>query len=199
MFQITYDNTIPEIKRAYSYYRRKYSIPKMILPAILCVFTLIFGVDFIRRNSSDFTGYVLLALGAGMLISLLSRPFVMQKKLVKTVESLNDEKYTARFFDDRIEIETEIIPEEQETETIAVTRNGVDGVENPEVLEEAEKQIEQPEASVIGLATEELFSVEDEEIFCLFVNKALIYIFPKRCMTEEQIKELQEYFKNKSI
>ncbi|MCL1823697.1 MAG: YcxB family protein [Oscillospiraceae bacterium] len=199
MFQITYDNNIPEIKRAYTLFRRKYTLRKMIVPVILCLITIVFGVDFIRRDAVDFKGYVLLALGAAMLFSLFLRPFTAQKKLVSTIEAMGEEKYTARFFDDKIEVDTEIIPEEAETEIVAVTKHGACVVENPEVLEEAKEQLTQPETSVIGLATEELYSVEDEEVFCLFVNKALIYIFPKRCMSAEQITELQKYFKDKAI
>ncbi|MCL2077054.1 MAG: YcxB family protein [Oscillospiraceae bacterium] len=200
MTQINYNNTIPEIKRAYSLFRRKYALPRMIPLTIAFLIVLVFGVDFVFRNSSSFTGYILIALAVGMGVSLWTRPIMAQKKLVDTVSELNDERYTARFFDDRIEIDTEIIPDDGAlTEIVAITKYGVDTVENPEVLEQAEKQIIQPETSTIGITSEELFSVEDGEIFCLFVNRALIYIFPKRCLTDEQAAEIRDYFKNKAI
>ena len=204
--EINYTNTIPEIKRAYSLFRRKYVLPRMLPVTLLFLVTLVIGIDFIVKNPSGFTGYILAALSGGMLVSLFMRPFTMQQKLITTIEALgNDEKYTARFYDDRIEVDTEIIPLETETEIVAVSGSSISKVENPEVLESI-KQGETPltssaqaETSVIGLSTETLFSVEAADMFCLFVNKALIYIFPKRCLTEEQISDLSSYFKEKAI
>jgi hypothetical protein len=180
----------------------------MIPVTVLFLITLVFGVDFIVKDPSGFAGYILAALSAGMLISLFMRPFTMQSKLINAIEALGSyEKYTARFYDDRIEVETEIIPlsKDAETEIVAVSGNSISKVENPEILESIEKD-ETPlvpsvqyETSVIGLTTEMLFSVENSEMFCLFVNKALIYIFPKRCLTDEQNEAVRSYFKDKAI
>ncbi|MCL2693510.1 MAG: YcxB family protein [Oscillospiraceae bacterium] len=198
---INYTNTIPEIKRAYALFRRKYAVPRMLLMTLLFGAAFIFGVDFIIKNPTGYTGYLLCGVSLAMSASLWSRPYLAQKRLVRTIETMGDERYTARFFGDRIEIDTEIVTGGEETEVVAITQHGVQTVENPEVLEEAEAQIAatKPETSVIGLTTEELYSAEDEEIFCLFVNKALIYIFPKRCMTEEQVVQLKKYFTEKAI
>jgi len=199
MTEIKYDNTIPEIKRAYALFRRKYALPRIIPLTVSFTIAIIFGADFIIRSPSEVIGYILTALGLGMLVSLWTRPILTQKKLINTIECLNDEKYSARFLDDRIEIETEIIPKDEQTETIAVSRHGVDTVENPDVLEQAVQEDVRPETTQIGITTEELFSAEDSELFCLFVNRALIYIFPKRCLTEEQAGAVREYFKEKAI
>ena len=51
----------------------------------------------------------------------------------------------------------------------------------------------------IDLRTERLDSVETEDLFLLFVNRSLIYIFPKRCLSEEQKKKLKNYFDDKNI
>jgi hypothetical protein len=204
MFQINYDNSIPEIKRSYSLFRRKYALPRMLPMTIAFLIIIVLGVDFMIRdlqneNTTSFVGYILTALSAGLLISLWVRPYTAQKKLISVIEQMGEERYIARFYDDRIEIDTEILPKDTETQTIAITKHGIQEVENPDVLEEAEAQIIKPETSVIGLTTERLYSVEDDEMFCLFVNKALIYIFPKRCMTEEQVQGIKKYFEEKAI
>ncbi|MDR2559829.1 MAG: YcxB family protein [Oscillospiraceae bacterium] len=198
MTQINYTNTIPEIKRAYVLFRRKYALPRMLAMTVLLLATIIFGFDFIIKNPSGYVGYILTILCSGMLISLWSRPFLAVRRLISTIEALGkDEKYIARFFDDRIEIDTEIVP--LETETIAISGQGIDTIENPEVLEEVEEDLIQAETSVYRLGSEQLYSAEDSEIFCLFVNKALIHIFPKRCMSEEQTEAVRTYLKDKGI
>jgi hypothetical protein len=203
MTQITYDNTTPEIRRGYALFRRKYALPRMIPLTLAFLVTIAFGVDFIikdmRSDGVSFVGYVLTALSSAMLISLWMRPHTAEKKLISVIEQMGEERYTARFYDDRIEIDTEIIPVDAETETVAITKHGVNVVENPELIEEAEARCLKPETSVIGITTERLYSVEDREMFCLFVNKALIYIFPKRCMSGNQIEQVKRYFEEKAI
>jgi len=201
MLEIKYNNTIPEITRAYSLFRRKYAILRMIPLTVMFLIAVVFGVDFIIRDSADIKGYILVALGLGMLVSFWTRPIMAQKKLVATIEAMGEENYTARFFDDRIEVDTEIVSEE-ELEVVSISRFGVDTVENPDALEEAEEQIAQaakPEMTVITLGTELLYALEDTDMFLLFVNKALIYIFPKRCLSEEQTESLRNYFTDKAI
>ena len=199
MTEIKYDNTTPEIRRAYALFRKKYALPRMVPLSLAFAIAIVFGIDFIIRSPSDFVGYILTALGAGMLFSLWWRPYLTQKKLISTIETLNDEKYTARFLADSIEIETEIIQKDEKTETVAISSLGVVPVENPEAKADAETKITLPETTKITLATEELFSVEAPEMFCIFVNRALIYIFPKRCLSEEQTEAVRAYFKDKSI
>ena len=203
MTQITYNNSISEIRRGYSLFRRKYAIPRMIPLTVAFLITIGLGVDFIIRDlqsdTTSYIGYILTAISTAMLVSLWMRPYTAQKKLISVIEAMGEERYTARFYDDRIEIDTDIIPKDVETEIVAITKHGVEAVENPDIIKTAETELIKPETSVIGITTERLYSVEDRELFCLFVNKALIYIFPKRCMTEEQIQEIKKYFEEKAI
>jgi hypothetical protein len=205
--EINYTNTIPEIRRAYALFRRKYTLRRMMPMTLLLLISFFLGINLIltsinNNESLNLPGLIITALSAGMLVSMWLRPRTAQKKLIATIEQMGEERYIARFYDDRIEIDTEII-EGEETEIVAISKDGVTVVENPEAIEEAEAQIAaqtiQAETSIIRLGAETLYSVEDSELFCLFVNRALIYIFPKRCMNEEQISELQNYFKDKAI
>jgi hypothetical protein len=200
MLEIKYNNNTDEIRRAYSLFRRKYAVLRMIPLTVMFLIAVVFGVDFIIRDPADIKGYILVALGLGMLISFWTRPVMAQKRLIATIEEMGEENYTARFFDDRIEVDTEFVPDE-ETEVVAISRFGVDTVENPEVLEEAEKELAaaQPETTVIKLGAELLYALEEADMFCLFVNKALIYIFPKRCLSDEQTEMLRNYFTEKAI
>jgi hypothetical protein len=202
MTEITYTNTIPEIRRASLLFWRKYKLPRTIIMTLLFGLTFYFGIDFIMRGQY-FAGYALALVSPALIITRWADPFMRQKRIIKAIEAYGcDEKYTARLYDDRIEIDTVVLPEDAETEIVALSTQGVSVVENPELLEEAKAQLAEespPETSVYGLGAERLCSAEDGELFCLFVNKALFHIFPKRCLTQEQIQELQNYFKDKAI
>lgn len=201
MFNITYTNTIPEIKRASALYWRKYKLPRTILMTVLFAVTLVIGIDFIIKGQG-FAGYALAIISPALIITRWTDPLMKQRRIIQAIEAYgSDEKYTARFADDRIEIDTVVVPN-SETEIVAISKDGVTVVENPELLEEAKAKLAEeppPETSVYRHGAEILCSAEDGGLFCLFVNKALFHIFPKRCMTQEEQTELRNYFKDKGI
>jgi Zn-dependent protease with chaperone function len=205
MLEINYNNTIPEIKRGNSLFMRKYTFPRMIPMTLLFTITVILGINLITTGFSNeqpsIPGFAVTALSFGMLVSLWLRPFMIMKRTITVIEAMGDEKYIARFYDDRIEIDTEIVTADTaaKTETVMISSSGVDVLKDPEAIAEAEKQLIQPETSVYRLGAETLYSVEAGDMFCLFINKAWTVIFPKRCLTEGQIADLKKYFEDKGI
>ena len=201
---ITYTNTILEIKRGRSLFWRKYRLKRMIPMTLAFLITLALGIN-IMISGTGFFGHVAAALSAYMLITMWSQPIIAGRKLIATLQTMNEELYEARFYDDRIEIDTVILPE-QPTEAVVLTADGFvplgDDVlaDNPHLFEAppSEKGATPAETTVINFQ-QELFSVEDNELLCLFVNRALIYIFPKRCLSEQQTTELKQYFEDKGI
>lgn len=200
-FEIKYTNTLPEIETGYKLFQHKYLLKrKIIFTAVYSIAALI-GVDFIvhgimEGNYANMPGYILLVIGLGMIFSTWARPYYARKKLIKTLESFGDEKYSAKFEDTRIVIDTEILPEE-ETETVAVTPNGVMTMDQD--MEIPEEQKITHDKTKIELRSNTLDSMETNELFLLFLNRSLIYIFPKRCLDEEQIKKIKAYFEDKNI
>ena len=109
------------------------------------------------------------------------------------------------FFEDRIEISTEIAPE-QETEVVAITSHGVMPVEegseaakeiaaNPEMVRDDTKI----EKSVYRLAENELTFYEDDSLFHLYLNRSSFYAIPKRCLNETDIAALKKYISDKAL
>ena len=195
-FDIKYDNSNPEIETAYKLFQRKYMFRRNIIFSVVYAIAAGLGVNFVVGNSSNIAGYILMVIGLGMLFSTWARPYYARKKLMKTLESFGGETYTATFADAHITVYTEILPDE-ETETVAVTRDGVMTVgEDVEIPPEQEIKHDKTK---IELAANMLDSMETEEMFLLFVNRSLIYIFPKRCLSEEQTEKVRSYFDDKNI
>lgn len=195
-FEIKYDNSNAEIETAYKLFQKKYMLKRNIIFTVVYAIAAGLGVNFVIGNSANMAGYILMVLGLGMLFSTWARPYYARKKLMKTLESFSGETYTATFAQTHITVDTEILPDE-ETETVAVTRDGVMTVgEDVEIPPEQEIKHDKTK---IELAANTLDSMEIEEMFLLFLNRSLIYIFPKRCLSEEQIGKVRDYFEDKNI
>ena len=199
-FEIKYDNTLSEIETGYKLFQQKYMMKRNIIFTLVYTIAAAIGVYFIvhgfmEGNPANMPGYILFVIGIGMVFSTWARPYYARKKLMKTLESFSEERYSAKFEDTRIVIDTEILPDEK-TETVAVTASGVMTIDQEmEVPEELEIKHEKTK---IELRSNTLDSMETEELFLLFLNRSLIYIFPKRCLSEEKNK-LKNYFDDKNI
>ena len=200
-FEIKYDNTLSEIETGYKLFQRKYMMKRNIIFTVVYTIAAAIGVDFLvhgfmEGNYANMPGYILLVIGLGMVFSTWARPYYARKKLMKTLESFSEEKYTAKFEDTRIVIDTEILPEE-ETETVAVTSMGVMTMDQD--MEIPEEQEIKHDKTKIELRSNTLDSMETEDLFLLFLNRSLIYIFHKRCLTDEEKNKVKNYFDDKNI
>ena len=195
-FEIKYDNSNEEIETAYKLFQKKYMLRRNIIFSVVYAIAAGLGVNFVIVNSVNMAGYILLVLGLGMLFSTWARPYYARKKLMKTLESFGGERYTAAFAETHITVDTEILPDE-ETETVAITRDGVMTV-GKDVEIPPEQEIKHDKTK-IELTSNTLDSMETAESFLLFLNRSLIYIFPKRCLSQEQIEAVRNYFDDKNI
>lgn len=194
--EIKYNNTLTEIETGYKLFQHKYMLKRNIIFSLVYAIAGGIGISFIIRDYTNFPGYILFVIGLGMIFSTWARPYYARKRLIKTLESFSDEKYSAVFEDTRIVIDTEILPEDQ-TETVAITSSGVMTMDQD--MEIPEEQEIKHDKTKIELRSNTLDSMETPEMFLLFVNRSLIYIFPKRCLTEEEIGKLKNYFEDKNI
>ncbi len=194
--EIKYDNTLAEIETGYKLFLKKYTLRRSIIFTVVYFIAAVIGIDFVIRDHTSMPGYILIVIGFGMIISTWGKPVVARKKLVKTLQSFGEEKYTAAFSEKMIEIDTEILPDE-ELETVAITPQGVMTVDK-DVEIPPEQEIKH-EKTKIELNSNRVDSMETNEMFLLFLNRSYIYIFPKRCLTEEQSKAIHDYFEDKNI
>lgn len=205
LFEITYDNTIPEIETAFRLFQKKYALRRLAIFTVVYLIVIALGVNFIVTDYTKPYGYILCALGLGVLVSTWTKPAGVRKRVVATLSEFSEEKYTAVFSDDRIEICTEIIDSGRETETVAITGAGIipveDNSEAAKELAESPEKINEPQVdkSVYKLAETELCSEETDDCYLLYVNRSLIYVFPKRCLSQAERERLASYFDDKSI
>ncbi|MCL2035895.1 MAG: YcxB family protein [Oscillospiraceae bacterium] len=177
--KISYDNTVEESAEAFMLFWREYHLKRTIMLSIAFGIGIFVSVISIV-GGSGITAWILLGAASGFLLNLWMKPRRSCKKLVEVLETMASEVYTATFASDLIEVETIIQMKESENP------------ENSGTNEITDK-------SQIKLSTEELCSRETQELFVLYVNRSLVYAFPKRCMDNEEITGLRTYFEEKRI
>ena len=150
----------------------------------------------IIRNVQNFYGYLLTGIGIGLIFMQWYRPVMIRKKLLNTLSSMTKEAYETEIFENRIQITTKVFVWCEKEE-------GSDTAENEEQLETEESSHEElKEETVVStfyFGSDLLDAMENEQMFLLFVNKSLIYIYPKRCLSTKEQDTLREIFTDKAI
>lgn len=202
LFDIRFDAETSEIETGYKAFQNRYLLRKKVLYTVVYVIIIVLGVDLIIKNPAGIPGYIATGLALGILLFNWVKPIMVRKKMMNTLDALNThEEYRASFYDNRIEVET-IIDPNAETETVAVTPNGIYTVEEGS---EAEKELptELPqteiEKSVYKLAETELLLEEKNGLFLIYINRATFQTIPLRCLSEEQAEMVRNYFSERSF
>lgn len=204
-FSFKFDMDNSEIERAYIKFQNKFTLKRKLIYTLVYIIVIILGIDLILKNPTSPFGYIAAGLGAGILLFNWIQPIMIRKKMLSILGDMGQETYIMSFFQDKIEISTEIAPEE-ETEVVAITSHGVMPVEegseaakeivaNPEIVKDDTKI----EKSVYRLSENELSFYEDESLFHLYINRSSFYAIPKRCLDEATITALKEYISDKAL
>ena len=196
LLQIEYSMNLDEISDGFKLFQRKYQLRRTILFTIVYVIALILGIDFLIRDINNFYGYVLVGLSAGLIFYAWYKPVLIRRKMLSTISSLAEETYISEFYKDKIKITTRIMPEDE-----------ANPEENSEAVEKSdaeqnygeESQKEEDVVTTLYFGSDYLDALENENMFLLFVNKRLIYIYPKRCLSDEEQDKLREILKEKAI
>ena len=196
LLQIEYSMNLDEISDGFKLFQKKYQLRRTILFTIVYVIALILGIDFLIRDINNFYGYVLVGLSAGLIFYAWYKPVLIRRKMISTISSLAEETYISEFYKDKIKITTRIMPEDE-----------ANPEENSEAVEKSdaeqnygeESQKEEDVVTTLYFGSDYLDALENETMFLLFVNKRLIYIYPKRCLSDEEQDKLREILKEKAI
>lgn len=208
LLKISYNMELSEIGEGFKLFYKKYQMKRSIIFTIVYGIATILGIDMIIRNWQNFYGYLLVGIGVGLIFMQWYRPVAIRKKLIATLSSMSQESYETEIFNDKLTITTIVAPEE----TVVVSESGEKAevkeeekasdetdVEGSEYSEDAENSESETVVSTFYFGSDLMEAMENDDMFLLFVNKSLIYIYPKRCLTEEEQNTLRDIFTDKAI
>ncbi len=205
---VSFDNSPKEIAAAYKAFQNKYTLRRKLIYTVVYLIVIVLAVDLVVKYPSNPPGWIAGGLALGILIFNWIKPVVIEKKMMESMAELGtDETYTMTLYDDRIEIETHITQaDDAETETVAITSQGVIPVE--EGSEAAKEIAEHPEMvqdethiekTVYRLEETEIVMSEQRDLLLVFVNRSFIHCIPERCLTAEETLAFKAYFEEKAL
>lgn len=177
--EFSYDNTLEEIDGAMKSFQQKYKSRRSLLSvAAYGLLTAAVIVAIVLNPTSVFAYAALLFCGFGLVYSLTDKKR-SRKKTIDALKDMNPEDYSARFFEDRIEIETVIRPKANEVHV--------------KIDEDADEEIISPLKTTFIIGQDLLEFIENDESLLLVFNRQQIYCFPKRCLSLEQENAVRDY------
>ena len=195
LLKIKYSMTLDEIGEGFKLFQKKYQFKKSLIYTLVYIIALGLGIDFLIRDYTGIYGYILVGLSLGMIFYTWYKPVLIRRKLIATISSLAEETYTAEFYRYRIQITT-VIEEPVIAENETKTEEETDSPAKDEPHEEEEQE---EVVTNLYFGSDYLDAMENEQMFLLFVNRQNIYIFSKKCLSEEEQNKLREIFTEKSI
>lgn len=192
--------TLDEIAAGFKQFWNKYQLKRTIIFTIVYAVAFVLGADMVIRNLSNIYGYIIMGIAAGMIFYSWYRPVQIKNKMLDTLSSLAEENYITEIYPSKIRITTCIVnePESDNTAENSDTEESSDGAgetgENTQIAEPSTEEV-----SEYSFANDMFDAIESEQMFLLFVNRRLIYIYPKRCLEPDEQDKLREIFKSKAI
>lgn len=190
LLKISYDMELSEIEEGFKLFQKKYQFKRTVIFTIVYAIAAVLGIDMIARNYQNFYGYLLTGIGIGLVFMQWYRPVMIRKKLINTLSSMTQETYETEIFSDKIQITTTVLAEETEDNEQTDMQSAED---------KAEQTKEERVTSTFFFGADYMDAMENEQMFLLFVNKSLIYIYPKRCLSEDQQDTLRRILTEKAI
>lgn len=202
LFEIRFTADTPEIETGYKAFQNRFLLKKKVLYTIVYVIVLILGIDLIVKNPTGIAGYIASGLSLGILLFNWIKPIMIRKKLMASLDALGtSEEYEMSFYDNKIEVET-IIDPNAETETVAITANGIYAVEpGSEAEKELSEEVKTPEVerSIYRLSETELALDEKNGLLLIYINRSNFQTIPLRCLSEEEAKLVRNYFSDRNL
>ena len=164
--------TIPEEDDGFKVFQKRYVFKRNVIKSIGFG---ILGIGFLINSifhPDQAMNFILMAVCAAAVVMIWYNNVKIRRSLMEALKMLEDDRYIFTLFSDRFRIET-IVPEEERAE------------EDFEEIPPQEFELDDPL----------LDAVEKDDKFIVIVKKATIYVLPKRCMDDEQIKLVRDKFK----
>ncbi len=180
LLQFSYDNTLEEIDGAMCTFQEKYTGKKHTIMLVAYSILTVAAIVLIIFDNKNILPYLALIFCVFNLYMNLTDRKRMRRKIIEAIKNTNPEDYTATIYDDKIEIDTVIMPKEDDEQVSEDDTNTT------------------PIKSTFLFGVDMLELAENEDSILLIVARRQTYCFPKRCLTEEQQNKLRTILTEKT-
>ena len=173
---IAYDIKNTEEEEAFVTFQKKYILKSNILKTVAFGILAILFIYQIINAPDNFASWLCFVVCLAVIFIVWYNPIKIRKTLMQSLKPLEDDRYIFKLYENKFTIET-VIPQE----------------EIDEAIKEGEEPVKIP-PKVVDFSDTGLSVLEKENMFVIFLKKESIYVLPKRCMTENEIKQLSYMF-----
>lgn len=184
--RVEYNITLEEEDRAFRIFQRLYTLKRnIVISALFGIAAASFAVQIIM-GKGDNISWGLMAVCIAFMAAVWINQNRIRKMLLTALEVLKDDRYILSVYEKGFEIETVIPQEDVQT---AREVNDDDDSGDEEVMSRLKPPISSYRFEQSGLRL-----VENAEMYLIFVTKETFHVLPKRALTDEQKKAVDEAF-----
>lgn len=176
---LAYNIKNTEEEEAFITFQKRFVVKSSILKTVAFGILAIMFIYQIIKAPDNFASWLCFVVCIAVIFIVWYNPVKIRKTLIESLKPLEDDRYIFKLYENKFSIET-VIPQEE--------------------IDQAIKDGEEPEKippRVVSFSDTGLSVLEKENMFVIFLKKESIYVLPKRCMTESEIKELSLVFEQK--
>ena len=173
---VAYDIKNTEEEEAFVTFQKKYILKSNILKTVAFGILALLFIYQIINAPDNFASWLCFVVCLAVIFIVWYNPIKIRKTLMQSLKPLEDDRYIFKLYENKFTIET-VIPQE----------------EIDEAIKEGEEPVKIP-PKVVDFSDTGLSVLEKENMFVIFLKKESIYVLPKRCMTENEIKQLSYMF-----
>lgn len=176
---VTYDIKNTEEEEAFIEFQKKFILKSSILKTVAFGILAILFIYQIVKAPDNFASWLCMVVCLAVIFIVWYNPIKIRKTLMQSLKPLEDDRYIFKLYENKFSIET-VISQEEIDQAIK------DGEEPPNIP-----------PRIVSLGDIGLSVYEKDNLFIIFLKKESIYVLPKRCLTENQIKQLSFVFDQK--
>lgn len=176
---VTYDIKNTEEEEAFVEFQKKFILKSNILKTVAFGILAILFIYQIVKAPDNFASWLCMVVCLAVIFIVWYNPIKIRKTLMQSLKPLEDDRYIFKLYENKFSIET-VISQEEIDQAIK------DGEEPPNIP-----------PRIVSFGDIGLSVFEKDNLFIIFLKKESIYVLPKRCLTENEIKQLSFVFDQK--
>lgn len=190
-----YESNAEEILKGYKVYQKRYVFMSLIWKMLLVLLAVTSSVMMIMTSEDSIIPAMCLMISVAVGIWFINTPISNRKKLMRGLDIMEETRYKAEFYTDKIKISTCM---EDIAETENPDGNASEQPKQDEQTEQTEADMaldgekEEIPATVIHLDSPIVDLIDKEDMFILVVKKSYVFIIPKTAFGDDKCEKIRE-------
>lgn len=190
-----YESNAEEILKGYKVYQKRYVFSSLIWKMLLVLLAVTSSVMMIMTSEDPIIPAMCLMISIAVGIWFINTPISNRKKLMRGLDIMEETRYKAEFYTDKIKISTCV---DKNVETENPDGNASEQPNQDVQAEQTEADMaldgekEEIPATVIHLDSPIVDLIDREDMFILVVKKSYVFIIPKAAFGNDKCEKIRE-------